>query len=184
MRSGFFHSLFVHLLAALLAAVPVSGVAGTAPDAATYRLTDAGLGKYEKATDAMYAFIVAHPEAVRALDGMGDSDDEDVTAMARWIDQRVPGLRVAMERSGMSLEEYYTFSIVMAANVLAVGMAEHFGGMDESRLGAVERANMAFIKKNGERMQRFSEAMTSKYESLMGSDDEDEYDDEYDDDEE
>jgi len=182
-QTRFFRSFVNRLLAAvLLAAVPVLATAATAPDANTYRLTDASLGKYEKATDAMYGFLSAHPELKGAMEGGDEEGDEDVTVTTRRLDQYAPGLRAAVERSGMSLEEYYTFTMVMVANAMAAGMADHFGGIDESGLGPVERANMAFIRKNGERMQSFSKAMEEKYASLMESDDgayeEEDYDEE------
>ncbi|MBW3566856.1 MAG: hypothetical protein KY410_02670 [Proteobacteria bacterium] len=183
-----FRSSIVRLLvAALVAGVPALGVAASAPDSETYRLTEAALGKYEKATDAMYAFLVAHPELEGALGDFGDSEegDLDVAETTRRIDRAAPGLRPSMERSGMSMEEYFTFTMVMAGNAFAVGMAEHFGGVDESKLGDLERANMAFVKQHGERMQRFSESIERKYAHLVEPDqeaDEDDFgyeDDEY-----
>lgn len=177
-----FRSWTVRLLAiTVFASVPALCMAAAAPDAGTYRLTEAALGKYEKATDAMYAFVVANPESKGVMGAFGDTDegDADVTETTRRIDHFAPGLRASMERSGMSMEEYFTFTMVMVGNAFAVGMAEHFGGVDESKLGDLERANMAFIKKHGERIQRFSESMESKYAHLMEPDEEEYEDDEY-----
>ncbi len=177
-----------NLLAGLLLAVLAVSPAPAA-DLETYRLTDATLDKYERATEIMYDYATQHPEVLNAMDDDEDDTDMDFAAMAKRFDEKAPGLRKQMEATGLPLEEYFTFAISMAANAFGAAMAEQFGA-DESKLTAVQRDNMAFIRKNQERFEQFSQRMEQKYGPLMSSDedsdyyeDEDEYyeDDSYDD---
>lgn len=166
-------------LVVLFAAVTNIAAAGTASSFDDYRLTDAALNGYERATEIMYQYAVDHPEAMAAMEeDESDDSDFDIGQMAAQIDAKAPGLRKAMEKSGLSLEEYFTFSMVMAVNAFGVAMADQFGGADESKLSELQRANMAFIRKHQQRLEQFGERMSEKYGPLTDSVDEDAYDSE------
>jgi hypothetical protein len=165
----------------VLFAVSVTSVstAGTASSFDDYRLTDAALNGYERATEIMYQYAVDHPEAMAAMEeDESDDGDFDIGQMTAQIDARAPGLRKAMEKSGLSLEEYFTFSVVMAVNAFGVAMADEFGGADEAKLSDLQRANMAFIRKHQQRLEAFGERMSEKYGPLTDGADEDAYDSE------
>lgn len=186
MRISLFHR---GAKAAAMLVLAVFSFSPLASDIENYRLTDAGLDRYERATEAMYQFAQAHPEMAQRLENE-DEDEEDAdgdpSLMAQQLDARAPGLRAAVEKSGMKLEEYFTFTVVMAANAFGVAMAEQFGSADESALSSVQRANVQFVRKHMQRFQEFGERMKNKYPDVL-QEDEDEYsdgdysDEEYDD---
>lgn len=168
--------------AASLLLIAMSSFAAAASDIEDYRLTEAGLDRYEHATEAMYRFAADHPEMAQRLENEDEDDaeddaDGDPVLLAQQLDARAPGLRAAVEKSGMKLEEYFTFSIVMAANAFGAVMADQFGTADESSLGAIQRANLQFVRKHMKRFEEFGARMQQKYPSVT-QDDDDEYSDE------
>lgn len=168
-------------LAGLLLSVVTATNVVAAADAEDYRLTDAGLDRYERVTEAMYRYARQHPDAMKALERQQDLDeDADAQKMARYMDEHAPGLRDAMEDAGMSVEEYFTFSLTLAANALAAAFAEHYGSdTGNAQLTAVQRDNLSFAQRNTARFQAFSERLQREYGDLMG-DDEESYDEEHD----
>lgn len=156
----------------LLSAVS-SAAAATSP-VESYRLTEAVLGQYERATEAMYQYAVEHPEVMAAMDEDDDNtgDMGDIKQMTRVFDAKAPGLRKTMEKSGLSLEEYFTFSFALAANAFGAAMADQFGGADESQLTALQRDNLAFVRKHQKRFEEFGKHMQEKYGPLMEGGDE------------
>lgn len=152
----------------------VFSTAAVASPIENYRLTEAVLGKYERATEAMYQYAVEHPEVMAAMEE-DESDSEDmanVEQMTRAFDKKAPGLRKEMEKSGLSLEEYFTFSVALAANAFGAAMMDQFGGGNEAELTAIQRDNIAFARKHMKRFEEFGKRMQEKYGPLMeGSDD-------------
>lgn len=151
------------------------------PDIETYRLTPASFESYQQLTDNMYGYIAEHPElqedvAEEEEEVDGDSVDDLVAALER----RAPGLREAMETPGMSLEEYFTFGMVLAASALGVGMEEHLGLSGENQQTPLQRENMSFVRSHYAELESFHISMQHKYPSLFGDrdDDEDEWEEE------
>ena len=146
-----------------------------------YRLTEKALGQYEHATEAMYRFARDNPQYADALEDESEGAG-DVTQIVKSIDDRAPGLRAAMEKSGMKMEEYFTFSMSLVASALGAAMIDQFGG-DESRLDELQRQNMDFVRKYQPRMETFNSRMQQEYADVLQSEDEgeDEYygDEEY-----
>lgn len=134
-------------------------------DGITYQLTEKKLGQYERATEAMYEFMRAHPELRDAME-MDDSEVEEVTDTTRIMDERAPGLRKVMEESGMTMEDYFTFTMTLAGTAFGLAIAEQFGGIDDSKMTAAERANLEFLKKYQQRFEQFSARMEQKYGDL------------------
>lgn len=159
-------------LACMLFMVSASVVAD---DAESYRLTDAGLDRYERATEAMYRYAREHPEAIAALESEeGETEDEgfDARRMAAHFDAHAPGLREAMEASGMPLEEYFTFSVTLAASALGAAFAEQYGNPASGDMTPLQRDNLAFARKNMQRFQAFGEKMKKQYGDMESGDDE------------
>lgn len=185
MRTPFFSG--VAKTAAMLVLAMFS-ITALADEIESYRLTEDALNRYERATEALYQFAEAHPEMAQQLENDAEDEEEDDTEgdprlMAQQLDARAPGLRAAVEKSGMKLEEYFTFSIVMAANAFAVVMADQFGAADESALSPVQRANIQFVRKHMQRFEDFGARMKQKYPSVMQDDEEEYSDDDYSDEE-
>ena len=156
----------------LVALMVISGNALAVDDPENYRLSESALQKYERATVAMYQFARSNPDSVQALKG-SDEDDGDFNAMIRRMDQHAPGLRKAVEASGMKLEEYFVFALTLAGNAIGVAMFDQFGG-NEAELTDLQRANMNFVRSNMERITRFDERMRAEYGDIMNAE-EDEY---------
>lgn len=164
--------------AAGMLVVAICSLPAIAGDVENYRLTEDRLGRYERATEAMYQFAEAHPEIAQKLrddDEQDETEDDngDAKAMAESLDARAPGLRAAVEKSGMKLEEYFLFSIVVAGNALGVAFADQFGGGNDAALSEVQRANMQFVRKHMQRFEMFAARMQEKYPSLATDDDDD-----------
>ena len=170
------------LLRAGLALLALFPLFTSADDLENYRLTDNALGKFEKATEAMYQFARENPQLAKKLDNDDESDDVEgnVEEMVRELDRKAPGLRTRIESSGMELEEYFTFSMVLAANAFGVAMADHFGKQDDAALTDVQRANIAFFRRNQQRFEQFNTRMQTEYADVMNKDsnEEDEYSEE------
>ncbi len=174
------------LRAPLRVAVPVfaacmllSAVSAATPDVESYRLTPAAFDKYQRATDSMYDYINRHPELQSEFDDVEDEETDGVAEMAAALERRAPGLRKAMESSGMSLEEYFTFSLALAGSAFAVAMEDHMGSIDEDTLDAAQRENIAFLRANRARLDTFFAEMQRKYPTLFADPDDDEGDFEY-----
>ncbi|HEX6930051.1 MAG TPA: hypothetical protein VF267_12405 [Gammaproteobacteria bacterium] len=131
-----------------------------------YRLTEKALGQYESATEAMYEYMIAHPERVEVMESAGDPSMAEPEDLARFYDEHLPGLREAMEASGMSLKDYYVFTFTIVGNAFGLAMAEQFGGADDAELTETQRANLAFVRKYGKRFEAFGERMNQKYGNL------------------
>lgn len=136
-----------------------------------YRLTERGLQQFEKSTEAMFQFMQDNPELARKLreeeeDTEDDGEDQDIAAMTSELDQRAPGLRAKVEKSGMKLEEYFTFSVVFAANAFGAAMADQYGEADNAKLTELQRANLAFVRKYRERIEQFNHEVQEKYGTL------------------
>jgi hypothetical protein len=122
MCSAAFTSAATRVVIAVLAlAVPGAAMAqGTADrdakEVSSYRLTDAGLAKFEKATSNLGAL---------PPDAMGKCSDDDSSGDSTSLDQVAaklnahPAARSAIESAGMTTREYAVFSLA----VFQAGMA-------------------------------------------------------------
>lgn len=167
----FLHGNRSACLAAFLALLfaPMAGAAEAESPMDTYRLTESGLDRYEKATVAVYEFLRAHPELEESLAEEADEDAEDPTFadMARRFESRAPGIGKAARDAGMPLEEYFQFTMVFAMNAFTVAMMDQFGGGEDADMSAVARDNVAFVRKHQQRFTDFDARMKEKYGDLM-----------------
>lgn len=158
----------------------LTAVARDSPDIESYRLTPATFESYQQLTDNMYGYIAEHPEL---QEDVAEEEEEvegnSVGDLVAALERRAPGLREAMETPGMSLEEYFTFGMVLAASALGVGMEEHLGRSEENQLTPLQRDNMSFVRNHYAELESFHISMQHKYPSLFGDrdDDEDEWED-------
>jgi hypothetical protein len=151
------------------------------PDIETYRLTPATFENYQQLTDNMYGYIAEHPELQEEVaEGEEEVDGDSVADLVAALERRAPGLREAMETPDMSLEEYFTFGMVLAASALAVGMEEHLGRSEENQLAPSQRDNISFVRDHYAELESFHIRMQHKYPILFGDrdDDEDEWEEE------
>lgn len=159
------------LMHAWLSALMLAACAASASDIAGYRLSETALDQYERATEAMYRFARDNPQHASALDG--DEDDIDIDNLIRKLDERVPGLRPAMEASGMKLEEYFTFAVSLATNAIGAAMIDQFGG-NEAGLTELERENIDFVRRNMARIEAFDARLQKEYSDVAQASGEDE----------
>ena len=174
-------SRLVPLLAvvAALAAAPAAAAAQPGGDdmatLTAYRLTEAKLDQFERASRAMIA-AVQDPAVRRQVEAIGDEDHDDPTIadIAARID-RVPAMKRAITGAGMTTRDYVTFQLSLFQASMAVALLDTPGAGSQLPEGTPPQ-NVAFARTHRQRI----EAMTRELRQLQGDDDDD--DDDADDD--
>lgn len=136
---------------------------------AAYRLTEASLDQFDRATRAMIA-AAQDPAVRRQVAAMSDDDDEgdpSIAEIAARID-RVPAMRRAITGAGMTSRGYVTFQLSLFQAAMAVALLEMQGASGELPEGTPPQ-NVAFARKHKQRI----EAMGRELRQLQGDDDDD-----------
>jgi hypothetical protein len=128
----------MQLVLILLLLVPwMNSVAQVGADADTkevqaFKLTEAGLGKYTKATHALSELSV------------GCDDNSDANSIAEMVARlnSYPGAETAIQGAGMTTREYVVFSMSLLHNAMAGWVAREPGG---SLPPGTSQANVDFL---------------------------------------
>ncbi|MGH7520642.1 MAG: hypothetical protein ACREMI_05145 [Gemmatimonadales bacterium] len=133
------------LAAALFAAAPGRAAAQNADsrEIAAYRLTEATLAKYLRASGALAA--VPKPASADADDDAEDADDPSIAQIAAKYDS-IPAARRAISAAGLTTREYVVFTFALFQAGMGAWVVEQQGW---SKLPPdVARANVEFYQRH------------------------------------
>ncbi len=136
-------------LAAVLSAGAARPLAAQADDAATlaaYRLTEAKLGQFVRATRAVVA-AAKNPAMQAEMKALGEQDDDDAESIADVAAklERIPTFRRAVASSGMTMRDYVTFQFALFQAAFAQAMLEQYP--DKAKLPeGISQANVDFVR--------------------------------------
>lgn len=136
-------------LAAVLSAGAARPLAAQADDAATlaaYRLTEAKLGQFVRATRAVVEASKnpATQAEIKALGELDDDDSESIADVAAKL-ERVPTFKRAVASSGMTMRDYVTFQFALFQAAFAQALMEQYP--DQAKLPeGVSKANVDFVR--------------------------------------
>ena len=132
---------------------------------AEYRLTDAGLEKFAKASRNLAAAAKDDPSLEEGLEGSDEGSIEEIAAMY----DAEPAVRSAIESADMTSTEYVTFMYSMIQAGMGAWLVTQQG---EDKLPAgTPRENVDYFRANEDKF----EAMTKEMEQLSGEADEEGY---------
>ena len=158
-----------HRLAGLLIVAAALGLAGPAGanesdkrEISSYVLTEAGLGKFTRASQALAAVPGA---CTRADEDDGGSGNESLDQLVAKLNA-VPGAQAAIESAGMTTREYVVFMWSMLESGLSAWAVKQNGKLPPG----VQQANVDFYNKHEGAMRALGE------QDVCGDDEDDDGD--------
>jgi len=122
----------------------------------SYVLTDAGVAKFAKASEALKRMKDRMPSDCDDNDDSDDSDAKNIDEMVAKMNS-VPGAKAAIASAGMTTREYFVFMM----SLFQTGMASWALAQPGGKLPpGMSMANVNFYRKNEAAMSRMAE--TSK----------------------
>ena len=119
-----------------------------------YRLTEANLGKYVKASQNLVALAKSKPEWAKNIEA-SQKDNASLAEIAAFYD-KIPPVRQALNSAGMSSREYVLFTMSMfQAAMGAWAMTQSGGKLPEG----TPPENVAFFKKHEAELKKLTEEM-------------------------
>jgi len=151
-----FTTAFRALLALATLALAFSGsvqaqVSRDTQEINSYVLTDAGVAKFAKASEALGKIRDRMPSDCEDSD---DSDAKNIDEMVAKMNA-VPGARAAIESAGMTTREYFVFTM----SLFQTGMASWALSQPGGKLPpGISMANVNFYRENEAAMSRMAES--------------------------
>ena len=160
-------ALVIGLVLALSAgaARPLAAQGDDAATLAAYRLTDAKLGQFMKATRAVYALSKdpALQAQAEALEAQGGDDDAETIAEIAAKMERLPAFRNAVSSAGMTMRDYVTFQLAFFQAAFAQAMLDQYP--DKAKLPAgISQANVDFVRSHKAQLDQLTAEMKKMQE--------------------